>query len=131
MTMAVELKLLGVAVIIGLIQMLWATAAARRQQGLKWAAGSRDEPRPIAGAAARLDRAFANFKETFPLHAVAVIVAYLAAKLGDLTLWGSVLYVGGRALHPIAYVLNVPYLRTLVWFVGFGGTLAVVAAIFL
>ena len=58
-------------------------------------------------------------------------MAYLAAKLGDLTLWGSVLYVGGRALHPIAYVLNVPYLRTLVWFVGFGGTLAVVAAIFL
>ncbi len=131
MTMAVELKLLGVAVIIGLTQMLWAAAAARRQQGLKWAAGSRDEPRPIAGAAARLDRAFTNFKETFPLHAVAVIVAYLAAKLGDLTLWGSVLYVGGRALHPIAYVLDVPYLRTLVWFVGFGGTLAVVAAIFL
>ena len=35
------------------------------------------------------------------------------------------------ALHPIAYVLNVPYLRTLVWSVGFAGTLAVVAAIFL
>lgn len=131
MTMAVELQLLGVAVIIGLIQMLWATAAARGQQGVKWGAGSRDEPRPLSGTAARLDRAFANFKETFPLHAVAVIVVYLAAKLGDLTLWGSVLYVAGRALHPIAYVLNVPYLRTFVWFVGFAGTLAVVTAIFL
>ena len=131
MTMAVELKLLGVAVIIGMLQLLWAAAASRRQQGLEWAAGSRDEARPVTGVAARLNRSFANFMETFPLFAAAVVTAYLAAKLGSLTLWGSVLYVVSRVLHPIAYMLNVPYLRSLIWFVGFGGALAVIAAIFL
>ena len=131
MTMAVELKLLGAAVVIGVLQLLWAAAASRLQQGLEWAAGSRDEARPVTGVAARLNRSFANFMETFPLFAAAVVTAYLAAKLGPLTLWGSVLYVVSRALHPIAYVLNVPYLRSLIWFVGFGGALAVIAAIFL
>ena len=131
MTMAVELKLLGAAVIIGMVQLLWAAAASRRQQGLEWAAGSRDEARPVTGVAARLNRSFANFMETFPLFAAAVVTAYLAAKLGPLTLWGSVLYVVSRVLHPIAYMLNVPYLRSLIWFVGFGGALAVIAAIFL
>ena len=131
MTTAVELKLLAAAVIIGVVQMLWAAAASRRQQSLQWAAGPRDEARPVTGAAARLNRSFANFMETFPLFAAAVVTAYLAAKLGPLTLWGSVLYVVSRALHPIAYVLNVPYLRSLIWFAGFGGLLAVIAAIFL
>lgn len=129
--MAVELKLLGVAVIIGLVTLLWSTVAARRVQDLKWAAGPRDEPMPTPGAAGRLNRAYANFMETFPLHAVAVVTAYLAGKLGDLTLWGSVAYVIGRALHPVFYVFAVPLVRTLVWFVAFAGTLAVVAAIFL
>ena len=88
MAMAVELKLLGAAVIIGMVQLLWAAAASRRQQGLEWAAGSRDEARPVTGVAARLNRSFANFMETFPLFAAAVVTAYLAAKLGSLTLWG-------------------------------------------
>lgn len=131
MTTAVELQLLGAAVIVGVVQLLWAAAAARRQQGLDWGRGPRDEPRPLTGHAARLERSFANFMETFPLHAAAVIVAYLAAKLGPLTLWGSALYVIARALHPILYVAAIPFLRSLVWFVGFGGTLAIIAAIFL
>ena len=47
--LAVELKLLGVAIIVGLVQLLWASAAARGQQDLKWAAGPRDTPMPITG----------------------------------------------------------------------------------
>ena len=54
---AVELKLLGAAVVVGLVQLLWAAAAARAHQGdLKWAAGPRDTPMPLGGVAARLDR---------------------------------------------------------------------------
>jgi len=129
---APELLLLGGAVVIGLVQLLWATVATRRQQDLKWAAGPRDEPvAPVTGGAGRLDRSFRNFMETFPLHAAAVVATYLAAKLGDLTLWGGALYVIGRALHPILYLLAVPYLRTVAWFVAFAGTVMVTAALFL
>lgn len=131
MSMALELKLLGVAIVIGLVQILWGAAAARRQQGLKWAAGPRDDVRPLDGVAARLDRALRNFLETFPFFAAAVITAYLGGKLGDLTLWGSVLYVAGRALYVPLYAAGVPMVRSLVWFAAMVGLGMVVAAIFL
>ena len=77
---APELRLLAAAVVVGLVQLIWATVATRGRWDLKWAAGPRDEPLPITGGAGRLERSFRNFMETFPLHATVVIVAYLAAK---------------------------------------------------
>ncbi|HKP78261.1 MAG TPA: MAPEG family protein, partial [Phenylobacterium sp.] len=99
MTLAIELKLLGVAVVVGLVQLLWAAGAARAHQGdLKWAAGPRDTPMPLGGVAARLERAFWNFAETFPFFAAAVLACAVAGRLGaPLTIWGAGLYVGARA----------------------------------
>ena len=128
---AAELLLLACAAIVGLVQLLWAAAAARGQQGLKWGAGPRDEPRPLTGVAGRLDRAFRNFLETFPIFVAAVIGAYLAGKLGTLTLWGSALYVAARALYVPLYAAGVPMIRSLVWGVGLAGLVMVLAAIFL
>ncbi|MFN3522401.1 MAG: MAPEG family protein [Phenylobacterium sp.] len=132
MRTAPELQLLAAAVVIGLVQLLWATVAGTRQRGdLSWGMGPRDEARPLSGVPARLERAFANFMETFPLFAAAVIVAYLAAKLGTLTLWGAGLYVAARALYVPLYAAGVPALRSLVWGVSLVGVLMVIAAIFL
>jgi uncharacterized MAPEG superfamily protein len=128
---APELQLLGFAIVIGVVQLAWAAVAARRQQNLAWARGPRDEPMPIGGAAARLDRAFRNFMETFPFFAAAVIAADLLGKLGPLTLWGSGLYVAARALYVPLYATGVPTVRTLVWLVSLIGLLMVVVAIFL
>jgi uncharacterized MAPEG superfamily protein len=127
---AIELKLLGCAVVVGLVQLMWAAVAARRQQDMAWAAGPRDEPMPISGVAARLDRAFRNFMETFPLFAAAVIAAYLAARLGPLTLWGTALYVIARAIYVPVYAAGIPRLRSLVWFVAMVGLVMVVVALF-
>lgn len=129
---AVELKLLGAAVVVGLVQLLWAAGAARAQQGdLKWAAGPRDTPKPLGGVAARLDRAFWNFAETFPFFAVAVLACAVAGKLGQpLTIWGAGLYVIGRALYVPLYASGVPMVRTLVWLVSLVGLLMVLVALF-
>jgi uncharacterized MAPEG superfamily protein len=127
---APELQLLGLAIVIGLVQLLWAAVAARRQQSLVWARGPRDEPMPISGVAARLDRAFWNFMETFPFFAAAIVVADLTGKMGTLTLWGAGLYVAARALYVPLYATGVPTVRTLVWLVSLVGLLMVVAAIF-
>ena len=128
---AAELLLLACAAIVGLVQLLWAAAAARGQQGLKWGAGPRDEPRPLSGVAGRLDRAFRNYLETFPIFVAAVIGAYLAGKLGTLTLWGSALYVAARALYVPLYAAGVPTIRSLVWGVSLAGLVMVLSAIFL
>lgn len=127
----VELKLLAAAIVVGIVQVFWAAAAARGQQDMKWAAGPRDTPMPISGVAARLDRALGNFLETFPFFAAAVLAATLAARLGPLTLWGSVLYVAARALYVPIYASGAFLIRSLVWFVSIAGLFMVIAALFL
>lgn len=126
-----ELILLGAAIVVGLVQLMWAAAAARRQQDLKWAAGARDEPMPVSGVAARLDRAFRNFMETFPLFAAAVLAVVIAGKSGTLSLWGAALYVACRALYAPIYAAGTYMVRSLVWILSLVGLGMVVAALFL
>jgi uncharacterized MAPEG superfamily protein len=127
-------QILVAALVLGFVQLAWAAVAARRQQGLRWALGSRDEDRPVTGMAARLDRAFRNYMETFPLFAFAL---YMAATLdqGDgvkhfLTIWGGVVYVAARIVYVPLYAWGVPNWRTVVWSISVIGLLMVTAALF-
>lgn len=129
--MARELQLLGFAVVIGLVQLIWAAAAAQPQRGMDWNVGPRDEPRPLTGMAGRLQRALANYLETFPMFAAAVIVAYLAGRLGDLTFYGALAYVLARAVYVPLYAFGIPYARSAVWMISFLGIIAVLAALIL
>ena len=131
MQMYPELRLLGFAVVIGLIQLLWAAIAAQPQRGLKWNTGPRDEPRPLTGMAGRLERAFANYRETFPFFAALLIAVYLGGKLSDLTLTATVTYVVARAIYVPLYAFGVPYVRSLVWVVSMGGIAALLYALLL
>lgn len=115
MRMAFELQMLGVAVLIGLVHLLAAGLAGLSQRGLKWSVGPRDEPLETTGVAARLERAFANFRESFPMFAVAVLVAYLGGRFGVVTAIGAGLYVGGRIAFLPLYALGVPWVRSIAW----------------
>jgi uncharacterized MAPEG superfamily protein len=126
-----ELKLLGFAVLIGLVQLAWAAIAAQPQRGREWNVGPRDEPCPLTGMAGRLERAFANYRETFPLFAALVIATYLGGKTGDLTLWGSIAYVVARAVYVPLYAFGVSYFRSFVWLIATGGIVALLVALFL
>lgn len=129
MRMAFELQMVAAAVLIGLVHLGWAAAAAQPQRGLKWNAGPRDEPIVLTGVAGRLERAFANFRETFPFFAALVVVDYLGGRLGDLTAYGAALYVAARALYIPLYAFGVPYLRSLVWVASMVGILALLSAL--
>jgi len=119
--MAFELKMLAAAVVIGLVHLLWASAAAQPQRGLKWNVGSRETPVVLTGMAGRLERAFANFRETFAFFVAAVLVAYLGGRLGALTVAGTALYVGARAVYIFLYAFGVPVVRSLVWVASMAG----------
>ena len=130
-TVPLELKLLAAAIVIGFVQLMWAAGAARAQQDMKWAAGPRDTPMPIKGVAARLERAFWNFMETFPFFAAAVLACAAAGQLGTtLTIWGAWLYVGARAIYVPLYATGIRGVRTLAWFVAIVGLGMVVVALF-
>jgi uncharacterized MAPEG superfamily protein len=121
---AAELQLLAVAIALGVLHVVLQSITARRQQGLKWAGGARDEPMPVDGLAGRMERASANYRETFPLFASAVIGCYLAGKLGPATLWASVAYVAARTVYIPLYAFGVRGLRSLVWAISFAGIIA-------
>lgn len=127
----VELQLLLAAVIVGLVQIVWAAAAGGGgERDLKWLMGPRDDERPVGVVASRLRRAQANFLETFPLFAAALLACDFAGKFGPMTMWGAVLYVVGRALFVPIYAAGLAVVRTLVWTVSMAGIVMVIVAFF-
>jgi uncharacterized MAPEG superfamily protein len=126
--MAVELQILLWSAILGLVNIVLAAGFANRQRGIRWNLGPRDEIKPLIGVAGRLTRAFANFQETFPIFAVAVIVCGVLAKYNDNSAIGAYLYLIGRVVYLPLYAFGVPLARTLAWAVSVIGIILVIAA---
>lgn len=125
-----ELQMIGVAVILGIFQLLLGSVAARTQQGYDWGMGPRDEANPISGVPGRLQRAFFNYLETFPMFVAAMLAAILMGKTGTLTEVGGFIYLGGRILFIPLYAAGVRNIRTIVWVVAGVGLCAICAALF-
>ncbi|MDG2522844.1 MAPEG family protein [Caulobacter segnis] len=125
-----ELKMLGAAVIVGLVHLFWGSAAAQPQIGLKWNVGPRDEPRPLTGMAGRLQRAFANFRETFAFFVALLLAVVLSGKTGGLSAVGTMVYVAARAVYIPLYAFGVPVVRSIVWLISMVGLLMLLAALF-
>ncbi|MGH6981585.1 MAG: MAPEG family protein, partial [Stellaceae bacterium] len=61
------------AVIVGMLHLGITAQMAQKYRTPDWGFGPRDTPMPTEGAAARMERAYRNFVETFPLFAAALI----------------------------------------------------------
>lgn len=128
--MGTELTMLAWASLLGVVQLLLASAAARGQDGLKWAMGTRDVPRPpLTGMAGRLERARVNFMETFVFFAVVVIIAQLSGRTGPLTWWGVQVYFWARLAFVPIYAFGIPHIRSLVWGMSIAGLLLVLIGV--
>lgn len=131
LTMTTEVKLLVAAVVLGLVHLVWATVAGSGgHRDTAWLLGPRDDPRPVTGQAARLSRAYANFLETFPLFAVAMIAVLLAGKAGPQPTFGGWLYVLGRLAYTPLYALGLPIVRTVAWVASMVGIIWIIVAFF-
>jgi uncharacterized MAPEG superfamily protein len=129
--MALELKILGWCVFLGLAHVLIAAGLATQQRGLKWNASNRDgESKPLTGIAARAFRANRNFLETFAFFAAAALAVVLAKENTAHTALGAQLYFWARAAYLPIYLIGIPYLRTLVWAVSLWGLLQVLEGLF-
>jgi uncharacterized MAPEG superfamily protein len=116
--MTTELLMLALSVVLGFVHIIVSATATTGQYGCKWNLSARDdEMPPLRGIAGRLQRALHNFLETFPLFAVAVLIADATNRHGWLAFWGSQIYFYARVIYLPLYAAGLPVVRTLVWLV--------------
>lgn len=129
--MPIEIQVLAWSILLGLAQLFLADALMTRQRGLKWNVGARDgEPPALRGAAARTDRAFRNFLETFPFFAAAALAVVATGSNDAGTAFAAQIYFWARLVYVPLYAAGVPYLRSIVWAVALYGILRLVWALF-
>ena len=110
---------------LALLQILVAAGFKRQQDGLEWAAGSRDTPQTYTGTAARLARAQANLFETLPIFVGAILLAHVTGRISSMTVWGAGLYFWARLAYVPTYAFGLNPWRSIVWGVSIVGLVLV------
>jgi uncharacterized MAPEG superfamily protein len=127
--MTTELTVLAWGCVLALVHIFAAVRVKTQQYGTKWNMGARDEelppPRPIVG---RLARAQANFLETFPVAAAAILIVSLAELNDRWTAIGAVIWLAARALYLPLYAAGVPVVRTIVFGISIVGIALILKA---
>ena len=107
-----ELTVLAWSVVLFFAYMTIQASAAIRDTGLVYNAGPRDEQKPVGVLAGRAQRAFDNFKETYPLFIALVLALAATGRSGGLGEMGAWLWLGARIVYIPLYLFGVPWLRT-------------------
>jgi uncharacterized MAPEG superfamily protein len=76
----------------------------------------------------RLQRAFRNFCETFPLFVAAVVFVTLAGKQDATSALGAQLFFWGRLFYVPIYASGIMVVRTIAWTVSIIGLVMVMLA---
>ena len=125
--METELVMLGWSIALGLGGVLLAAGMATHQRGLLWNLSNRDgDAIPLTGAAARAQRASANFLETFVFFAAAALAVVLTHRNTTHTALGAQVYFWARAVYLPIYCVGIPYLRTAIYAVSLWGLLQLI-----
>ena len=126
--MTTELYILTLAALLQMVQIVLYAIAGNLQLGSKAAMGPRDEKTELTGTAGRLQRAMNNHFEGLILFGIAVTVVTLSDSSSALTELCAHAYLVARILYIPAYYLGLAPWRSLIWFVGFGATVLMLAA---
>jgi uncharacterized MAPEG superfamily protein len=76
-------------------------------------------PRPVPLWGTRAHRAYLNAVECFAPFAALVIIAHIVGKANAMTAFWAICFFWLRLAHAVVYLLAVPYVRTLVFTLGF------------
>ena len=127
--MTTALVFLGWTLVLALVQIFVAAGTKRRQDGMQWASGNRDDQPTYIGLAARMDRAQANLFETLPIFIGAVLLAHLTRYHPVLAAWGAGLYFWARLIYIPAYAAGLSPWRSIIWGISMVGLLLVLVSL--
>ena len=75
--------------------------------------------RPVPLWAQRANRAHLNAVEVFAPYAALVLVAHVGGLANDTTAYWAMFFFWARLAHAIVYMLGIPYIRTVIFVLGF------------
>ncbi len=130
MPLTPELSVLGWSLLLFVAYLAVQSMATLRDRGVAFSAGPRDDPKPLGRIAARAERAFANYKETWPVFAAVALGLAVTGRSGGAGATGAWLWLAARAVYLPLYVLGVPYLRSLCWAVACAGLVMMAIRLF-
>jgi len=76
-------------------------------------------PRPVPLWAQRANRAHLNAVEAFAPFAALVLIAHLAGAANEMTAMWAAVFFWARLGHAVAFLLAIPFVRTVIFTVGF------------
>ena len=114
--MSIELQFLVFAVFLLILQMVLQVSAGFLANGLMGLAGSRDAEVLATGVGGRFERAYYNMLETFPVFAALVLIIQVTESWTAVSALAVQIYFWARVAYLPAYVIGVPFIRTLIWF---------------
>lgn len=98
--MATELAMLAWSIVLGFVYIFATSTVVTRERGMKWNASARDgDAKPLSPLAGRLQRAQANFLETFPFFAAAAIAVVVAGRGNGTTALAAQAYFWARVVY--------------------------------
>jgi uncharacterized MAPEG superfamily protein len=123
-----ELQVLILAALLQVVQFCIYSVTANIQVGPKTAMSPRDEPIHLKGIAGRAQRAMNNHFESLILFGIAAIAITLTEKSSTFTGACASAYLVARLIYLPCYLQGLSPWRSLVWFVGFLATVALLFA---
>jgi uncharacterized MAPEG superfamily protein len=113
-----EIVMLGASVVLLLFQLFLQSISTSVELGGHYRVGPRDEARVVQGVfAGRADRALRNLLETFPVFVALALALVVTGRSGGLGARAAEAWVVARIVFVPLYFIQIPYARSLVWFV--------------
>lgn len=86
--------------------------------GIVWGTGRRDSGVNMPDFGRRFDRTITNNMESMAAFVPVFGAGILAGVTNDIIVGAGLAYLASRVAFAAIYLANIPYVRTLVWFIG-------------
>lgn len=126
--MSTEVAALALTGLLGALHLVALSLAANLTMPTRWLVGPRDAPRDLPVLAGRLNRAFENHLQALALFTAAVVAVELGDAHSSTTATAAQVYLAARLVYGPVYAAGLPWVRSIVWFVGFAATVILLTA---